>query len=280
VTFLDVGQGNAALVRFPGGKKMLIDGGGFGSGDFDVGKAVVAPFLWHNKIGKVDYLVLSHPEADHMNGLRFIAKEFQPEEFWHNEDQVETQTFQELMGIIKSGNIKEMLPADLKEGVKNNGALVEILHPMSGGPADSGGGNGSRLNNHSLVLRITFAGKSFLFPGDLEKEGEKEMLANTEGEIRSHVLLAPHHGSKTSSSKAFLERVRPELCVVSAGKGVWRNFPHPTVEERLLEMGCRVLTTSKSGAVTIRISENDFEVETFLQGKLDNLALIIFPDRL
>ena len=269
VTFLDVGQGNAALICFPGGKKMLIDGGGFGSGDFDVGKAVVAPFLWHNKIGKVDYLVLSHPEADHMNGLRFIAEEFQPEEFWHNEDQVETPTFSELMSIIKGEKIKEKLPSDLKEGIKINGAIVEILHPMSGAAADTAGGNGSRLNNHSLVLRITFAGKSFLFPGDLEKEGENEMLAGTDGEIRSHVLLAPHHGSKTSSSKAFLEKVKPELCIVSAGKGASRNLPHPTVQKRLREMGCRVLTTSKAGAVTIRVGEKVFEVETFLNGKLD-----------
>ena len=128
VTFLDVGQGNAALVSFPGGKKMLIDGGGFSSGDFDVGKMVVAPFLWHNKIGKIDYLVLSHPEADHMNGLRFIAEEFGPEEFWHNEDQVQTPS----LGtdeIIRDKSIKEKLPADLKEGMKINGALVEILHP-------------------------------------------------------------------------------------------------------------------------------------------------------
>ena len=268
VTFLDVGQGNAALISFPGGKKMLIDGGGFGSGDFDVGKAVVAPFLWHNKIGKVDYLVLSHPEADHMNGLRFIGEEFAPEEFWHNKDQVETASFRELMSIIKNKKIKEIFPSDLKEGIKINGAFLEILHPTSEGAADTAGENGNSLNNHSLVLRITFRGKSFLFPGDLEKEGEEEMLTNINGEIRSQVLLSPHHGSKTSSSKAFLEKVKPELCVVSAGKGISRNFPHPTVQKRLLEMGCRVLATSKAGAITIRVDEDDFEVETFLNGKL------------
>ncbi len=269
VTFLDVGQGNAALVSFPGGKKMLIDGGGFGSGDFDVGKMVVAPFLWHNKIRKVDYLVLSHPEADHMNGLRFIAEEFDPEEFWHNEDQVETGSFMELMSIIKDKNIREKHPAELKEGMKIDGAFVEILHPPSGRTADAAGGNGNSLNNRSLVLRITFRGKSFLFPGDLEMEGEKEMIANTDREIQSDVLLVPHHGSKTSSSKAFLEKIRPQLSVVSAGKGISHNFPHPTVQKRLLQMGCRVLSTSKAGAITIRVGENVFEVETFLNGKLD-----------
>ena len=269
VTFLDVGQGNAALISFPGEKKMLIDGGGFGSGDFDVGKMVLAPFLWHNKIGKVDYLVLSHPEADHMNGLRFIAEEFDPEEFWHNEDQVETGSFMELMSIIKDKNIREKHPAELKEGMKIDGAFVEILHPPSGRTANAAGGNANSLNNHSLVLRITFREKSFLFPGDLEMEGEREMIANTDREIQSDVLLVPHHGSKTSSSKAFLEKVRPELSVVSAGKGISYNFPHPTVQKRLLQMGCKVLSTSKAGAITIRVGEKLFEVETFLDGKLD-----------
>ena len=269
VTFLDVGQGNAALISFPGGKKMLIDGGGFGSGEFDVGKMVVAPFLWHNKIGRVDYLVLSHPEADHMNGLRFIAEEFDPTEFWHNEDQVETGAFKELMSIIKDKNIREKHPAELKEGMKINGAFVEILHPPSGRTADGAGGNGNSLNNHSLVLRISFAGRSFLFPGDLEKDGEQEMTANTDRKIQSDVLLVPHHGSKTSSSKAFLEKVRPKLSIVSAGKGISYNFPHPTVQKRLLQTGCKVLSTSKAGAITVRVGENAFEVETFLNGKLD-----------
>ena len=269
VTFLDVGKGNAALISFPGGKKMLIDGGGFSGSDFDTGKMVVAPFLWHNKIGKVDYLVMSHPEADHMNGLRFIAKEFQPEEFWHNEDQVKTQSFKELMGIIHDKKIKEMLPPDLKEGIRINGVLVEILHPMPEVINDRPGKNGRNLNNNSLVLRISYAGKSFLFPGDLEKEGEQEILSNSDKEIQSHVLLVPHHGSKTSSSKAFLEKVKPNICVVSAGKSPSRKSPHPVVHKRLLEMGCKVLSIAKTGAVTIRVEKDRFEVETFLNGKLE-----------
>ena len=105
VVYLDVGKGNAALICFPDGKKMMIDGGGFSGGTFNVGKMVVAPFLWQSKIGHIDYLVLSHPQADHMNGLRFIAEAFDPKEFWYNGDQVETGTFIELMEIL---NKKEL----------------------------------------------------------------------------------------------------------------------------------------------------------------------------
>ena len=269
VTFLDVGKGNAALISFPGGKKMLIDGGGFSGSDFDVGKMVVAPFLWHNKIGKVDYLVMSHPEADHMNGLRFIAEEFHPEEFWHNEDRPDTQSFKKLINIIHTKKIREMYPSDLKKGIKINGAFVEILHPTSGITKDPAAGNKNSLNNNSLVLKISYEGKSFLFPGDLEKEGEQEMLSNSKKEIRSHVLLAPHHGSKTSSSKAFLEKVKPSLCIVSAGKSPSRKLPHPVVRKRLLEIGCKVLSIPKTGAVTIRVEKDRFQVETFLNGRLE-----------
>ena len=269
VTYLDVGKGNAALISFPGGKKMLIDGGGFSNTDFDVGKMVVAPFLWRNKIGKVDFLVMSHPESDHMNGLRFIAKEFQPEEFWHNEDRVKAESFKELMSIIQDNKIKEMLPADLKEGRRINGVLVEILHPAPGAAKDASGSTGRILNNNSLVLRISFAGKSFLFPGDIEKKGEREMLSNSGEKVRCDVLLSPHHGSRTSSSKAFIEEVNPKLCIVSAGKSPSRNYPHPVVRKRLLEIGCKILTIAKAGAVTIRVDKDLFEVETFLNGKLE-----------
>ncbi len=90
VTYLDVGQGNAALIQFPGKQRMLIDGGGFHRGTFNVGRMVVAPALWHSKIRRIDYIVLSHPQSDHMNGLRFIASHFRPKEFWYNGDWVQT----------------------------------------------------------------------------------------------------------------------------------------------------------------------------------------------
>jgi len=97
VTYLDVGQGNSALIQFPGNERMLIDGGGFSRGTFDVGKMVVAPFLWYSKLLRIDYLVLTHPQADHMNGLLFIASHFHPKEFWYNGTHVERESFMGLM---------------------------------------------------------------------------------------------------------------------------------------------------------------------------------------
>jgi competence protein ComEC len=110
VTYLDVGQGNAALIQFPGKKRMLLDGGGFSRSTFDVGRMVVAPFLFYSKILSVDYLVLTHPQADHMNGLRFITSHFRPKEFWYNGYGVRNHSFMELMRIVEEGKIRKRLP--------------------------------------------------------------------------------------------------------------------------------------------------------------------------
>jgi competence protein ComEC len=267
VTFLDVGKGNAALVSFPGGKKMLIDGGGFASDSFDVGEMVVAPYLWHSKILRIDYLVLSHPQADHMNGLRFIARWFHPKEFWHNGDQVETPSYRELMATVDARKIRKMLPADLKGDIDINGVRVQVLHPDPENEMVGLEDNGKRLNNNSLVVKISYGETSFLFPGDLEKVGEEVLVARSGRMIQSDILLSPHHGSKTSSSKKFLELVNPRLCVISSGERLARNFPHPTILERLRDMGCEVLRISLSGAVTVSVRQNKLDIRTFVAGR-------------
>ena len=264
VTFLDVGQGNAALVEFPGGKKMLIDGGGFPRGRFDVGKMVVASYLWHSKILRVDYLVLSHPQSDHMNGLRFIAKEFHPKEFWHNGDEVKTASYKDLMDIIESRKIKKLLPFDLDGGREINGVRIDILHPQPGMHPLRFFDNATRLNNNSLVLKISYGGKSFLFPGDLERPGEELLLSHADCSLESDILLSPHHGSQSSSTKEFLRKVRPRICVISSGEGNFFGFPHEQTLRRLRDIGCRVIRIDRAGAVKFTTGPGQFEIRTFL----------------
>jgi competence protein ComEC len=202
VTFIDVGQANAALVEFPRGKRMLIDGGGFSRDNFDVGKMVVAPCLWHSKIKRIDYLVLSHPQSDHMNGLRFIAGAFHPSEFWYNGDLVETASFKELIGIVESKRIKKLLPADLAGGREINGVKIEVFHPPGCENSQRDFANGTELNNNSLVLKISYAGKAFLFPGDLEREGEKALISNAGHAVKSDILLMSRHLKDSGTSGA------------------------------------------------------------------------------
>ncbi len=265
VHFIDVGQANSALVEFPGGKRMLIDGGGFARDNFDVGKMVVAPYLWHLKISRIDYLVLSHPQSDHMNGLRFIARAFHPGEFWYNGDLVETISFKELMRIVESKNIKKLLPGDLAGGREINGVQIEVLHPRGVGKSRRSPDNGTGLNNNSVVLKMSYAGKTFLFPGDLEKEGERKLVSNAGRTIKSDILLSPHHGSQSSSTTEFLRMVKPAICVISSGEGNHFGFPHKRTLERLRSIRCRIIRIDQTGAAKFTVGKDHFEIETFLK---------------
>jgi len=253
VTFLDVGQGNAALVEFPGGKRMVIDGGGFPVSGFDVGRNVVAPFLWHEKVMRVDFLVLSHPQADHMNGLVFLANAFHPKEFWFNGDHSPDAVFSELMDVLSSRGIKIRDPAFLSCASDVSGVKIEILHPAFSAHAFQFAGKPESLNNRSLVLRLSYHGRSFLFPGDLEQRGENALLKRVHGNIRSQVLLSSHHGSGTANSGEFLAAVAPQICVISCGKGNRFGFPHPSTLQRLRLAKCRILRTDREGAVQFSV---------------------------
>jgi competence protein ComEC len=268
VTYLDVGQGNAALIQFPGKEKMLIDGGGFGRDNFNVGRMVIAPFLFRSKILQIDYLVLTHPQSDHMNGLRFIASNFRPKEFWHNGDKGESRSFKDLMTILRGKKIKKVTPADWKESREISGVQIELLHPSSGGGEIPLSYSGLGVNDNSLVLKFSYEGKSFLFPGDLESAGEEVVMSNSGSLLKSDILLAPHHGGKHSSSKQFLDKVRPGVCVISSGSSNPLRFPHPETLQRLTDIGCRIIRIDQVGAVEISVGQELYEIRSYLKGAL------------
>jgi competence protein ComEC len=262
-TFLDVGQGDCALVEFPGGKRMLIDGGGL-YGDFDVGENVVAPFLWKRRILKVHYLVVSHPEPDHYKGLTFIARNFYPSEFWHNGMTSKASTYEELLKVI---NDKGITMVKVEDGFARSigGARVEAIHPAEGWMPEGRQRRGW-VNNNSLVLRITFGKHSFLFTGDIEGEAENRLLRE-EKKLQAQVLKVPHHGSKTSSSYYFVEEVSPQYAVFSSGYKNIFHFPSKRVLSRYEELGCRVLRTDLDGAVTITSDGEELEVKTYYRAE-------------
>jgi competence protein ComEC len=256
VTYLDVGQGNAALIEFPGSERMLIDGGGFSGSEFDTGEMVLAPFLLRSKILRIDTLVMTHPETDHMNGLQYIAEHFQPREFWYSGENLEFPAFCELMALLEAKGIRRRTPADLSGGRKISGAFVEILHPMERLLS-------RKSNDNSLVVRVSSGGTSFLFPGDLEAAGEQQLISRSGSKLRSDVLLAPHHGSRSSSSKPFLEAVAPKVCVISSGHANPFGFPSQEVLERLKGQGCRVLRVDEVGAVELSVAQEGFQISSF-----------------
>jgi len=262
VFFLDVGQGSAALVQFPGKERMLIDGGGFSGDRLDTGKMIIAPFLLRSKITRIDYLVLTHPQTDHMDGLCFIASHFKPREFWHNGERGETPAYEELMDTLLSAKVSSRGPEGWKESREIGGVTVAWLHPK-GGEKDQG----LTLNDKSLVLKMSYQGKALLFTGDLEKAGEDRLVLGEGANLNSHLLLVPHHGSRTSCSPAFLDHVKPRVCIISTGAGNAFGFPSLDVLRRLEGLRCGIFRTDRDGAVEVSVGPEGGVVKPFAKGK-------------
>jgi competence protein ComEC len=260
VTFLDVGQGDAAVVRFPGGKTMVIDGGGSPDGSFDPGERIVAPYLWRNKVKKIDTLVNTHPHPDHLQGLIFLLDNFAVEKVWSNGEPAEDSPLLETF-LGSSGERLQMVGQGV--GTQEvNGVKIEFLHPLH----DPGKHDFSNTNDGSLVLRLTYGEVSLLFCGDIEAAAEEEILTRG-GEITSTIMKVPHHGSKTSSTPGFLEKVRPKYAVFTVRGGKRVPLPNPAVLERYGKMGVKIYRSDRDGAVTFVTDGKNLKVHTFFKRK-------------
>lgn len=253
VTVLDVGQGSAALAEFPGGKTMLIDGGGYTNNRFfDVGERIIAPFLRYRKIMQVDTIVLSHPSSDHMNGLVYILAHFSPKELLWTGDRASTESFHGFFQEVVHSGVKTPVFSEIERKMNVSGVMVEVLNPPAVSITKKHHLSGAEYNNNSIVLKLTMGSCGILFPGDVETLAEEELVGCCRPALSSRVLVAPHHGSRTSSSMNFLEAVRPEIIIISAG---WQNrfgFPHTSVLERYKALAARVYRTDYNGAVSLR----------------------------
>jgi competence protein ComEC len=231
---------------------------------FDVGASIVAPFLWRKKIQTVDTVVLSHANSDHLNGLVYIAENFHVKQVWLNHESADTFGYRLFMETIKKNNIQ--MPAYRKiTGVHDiNGVQVDVLYPPEDFSEKSRIQTWRNLDNNSLVLKASFGKVSFLFPGDIKTPAEYELVSTVGDKLRSTVLLAPHHGSKTSSSERFLEKVKPEVVVISSRYKSRFGFPHPSVLKRYQDMGCRVLETARNGAVSIRTDGRALTIRPYI----------------
>lgn len=248
ITFLDVGQGDSALVETADGKTILIDGGGTMDKRFDVGKKVVAPFLWNRNIGTIDLLVLSHPHPDHMNGLTSILRTFRVREIWSSGRDQHLDGYDEFRNaVVRQGTVHRFVRAGDRMMLGN--AKIEVLHP----DPDSGSSGKKAYeaeNNRSLVLRLMISGKRFLFPGDIHQEAENN-LAEMSPALQSDILKIPHHGSKTSSSIRFLAAIHPAAAVISVGAGNPYRQPSEEVIARLNSAGITLYRTDRDGAITV-----------------------------
>jgi len=242
ITFISVGQGDAALVELPGGRVLVVDGGGLG-GRFDVGARVVAPQLWRRKIARADWLALSHADFDHFGGLAFLVEAFAPQALWWNGVPGHGERFAELRDAATAHAVRWREPAGRTWNV--NGVILRAFEPW----AALGGGD----NDRSLVLQLRYGGRAVLFTGDLERGGESALVAQWGATLASDILKVPHHGSRTSSSAALLAAVAPRDAVISCGAGNRFGFPHPSVVAAYAQRGTTLWRTDRDGAVTMVI---------------------------
>ena len=259
VTFLDVGQGDAAFVRFPDGKTILVDGGRNSSRvqmneagiarrvGYDHGERTLDPFLCHEGVFGLDLLLLSHPDSDHGGGFAHILGEFGVKRALGvpHQDLLKS-THQILHEIIDAKGIPHALgyagAIDLTPTAK-----LELLHPFD---AASTNLHDRDTNNDSLVLKLTYGNLRILFTGDIQRKAELRLIESGK-DLRAEIIKVPHHGSKTSSIAEFLDAVRPQYAIFSLGQRNQYRFPSEMVLKRYRERGCRVLRTDRLGAIRL-----------------------------
>ena len=252
VTVIDVGLGSASLLELPGGYTILVDGGGFSdNASFDVGEKIIAPFLWRKKIQTVDTLILSHPNSDHLNGLIYIARHFNVKNVWSNNESRNTLGYAQFLEVIADQNIHLVAFEDLPRRHRIDGVVIDLLYPPPDFMNLRNTQNWRNTNNNSLVVKASLKSISFLFPGDIMDEAEKELVRLAGGRLSSTVLIAPHHGSKTSSSPVFINTVNPEVVIISSGRNNRFKFPHAVILERYENKGCAIWRTDISGAIRL-----------------------------
>ncbi len=269
ITFLDVGQGDAIVIRFPDASIWVMDAGGtrLDASDeetglrFDIGEAVVSRYLWHEWTRQLDLLVVSHPHMDHAGGMPALIRNFRTGGVVCNGDREEAA-----MRRILVAAAKHMVPAmkltstcDASVG----GVHVRVLSAPQDGIPSSG-------NDSSLVLQLSYGRFSALLTGDMERASEAEMIARWQGAARSDLLKVAHHGSRTSTSETFLNQVRPRWAVISAGRNNPFGEPAREVVLRMARRGILPLLTMDQGAITLTTDGDGYTLRSYAGGNLES----------
>jgi len=267
LTVLDVGQGDSLFVVSPGGKTLLIDGGGAFGGfpgheihnGVDPGEEAVSPYLWSRGFQRLDVVALTHAHHDHLGGLTAILENFHVGRLWIGRE-VSSQALAKLEELARQRKIPieyELRGKSFRWDGVNGEFLWPEISPEEVAP--------SAKNNDSLVLRLRFGSQAILLPGDAEKQVEREILSENSAEtLQSTVLKIGHHGSKNSTMPVFLAAVRPRVGIISAGEDNPYGHPNAELLERLENAGVRILRTDRDGAVHVLTDGSRLEITCFV----------------
>lgn len=285
IEFLDVGQGDCALITTPSGKHVLVDGGGTVSfrkakdawrerrEPFEVGAKTVVPLLKKRGIHRLDLVVLTHGDQDHIGGLQAVLDTFPVEALLINGSLAKSKTMARLM---ETALVRHIPVYSASRGMKlqpDRTTLLEVLYPLTGTEQIGGTPFVKEQNHRSIVFRLDMEKASFLFTGDMDELAEREVLeleksavnragAGSLQEPSVDVMKVAHHGSKTSTSAAWLAYWHPAAALISVGASNTYGHPHPTVMDRLNRQKVRVYRTDTQGEVQMRVRSGNIEVRS------------------
>lgn len=257
IYFIDVGQGDSTLIQTPYGKNILIDGGGSEFSSYDVGENTLLPYLLDRRIKKLDYVIISHFDTDHVQGILYIMQYLKIENIIISKQGESSSNLVEFQNILEEKNINIIL---VKQGDNisiDKVSYIEILFPEEDLIQDN------ILNNNSIVCKFVSNNISMLFTGDIEEEAE-EKLCKTYGEtnkLQSDILKVAHHGSKTSSTEKFLKLVSPKIALIGVGANNTYGHPNDDVIMRLKEYTNIILRTDECGEIVLEFNKNKIKID-------------------
>lgn len=251
INFVDVGQGDSTFIITPKNKTILIDGGGSNTGSFDVGENTLLPYILDKGYNKIDLMIISHFDSDHVGGLLTILEEIKVEKVLIAKQEEQSENYKRFFNIVKEKNIPVIVG---KRGDKINiekDLYLDILFPESEQIEEN------MINNNSLVFNIHYNNFSMLFTGDIEEIAEKRIIEITnKSRLKADIIKIPHHGSKTSSTRELLEIVLPKIALIGVGKD--NLFGHPSSEtiDKLNELKIKTYRTDINGEIMINVNKS------------------------
>jgi competence protein ComEC len=256
LTALDVGQGDCLAVRSPRGRLWMVDAGGAFDARFDIGEAVVGPYLWGQGWRRIEALVLTHAHPDHVGGAPFLLRAFDVRGAWEGPAPRHDRGYADLDTALQAGGASRRT---VFRGVQDDwdGVAVEVESPRPPGRPPW-----TTRNDDSLVLALRWGQVTFLLTGDIEAAGEDAL-----GRVPAEVLKVPHHGSRSSSTPRFVAAVSPRVALVSVGHRNRFGHPHPEIVDRYARAGVWLLRTDRDGTVTVSTDGERVFVRTFRSGQ-------------
>lgn len=249
LNMIDVGQGDSFYIETKNRKTILIDGGGSEGSDYDIGENILVPYLLDNGKKKIDLIIISHPHEDHIEGIFTVIEKLKVKKVIIGENLDDNELIIKLKEVCKNKNIKiiEVVAGDVL--VVDN-VYFEVIYPSIKTKEE-------KINNMSLVFKMRYGEISTLFIGDLEEVAENNIKEN----IKSDILKVAHHGSDTSTSQKFLNKVSPKIALISVGKDNLYGHPNKEVIERLKKKNINIYRTDLDGEISFKIYKNRIKKE-------------------